>query len=152
MSHSSDDDSDADDDDIQATTPNRNSYILFFKNRKTTTLMHAMPTATLAAVKAELYKLLHENSAHLTEPTEAATVALRLPAEPDDIVLGAPIDPAGTDVTKGFHVVSGQDSTSRKTTLRDAGLKDGAVLAWKLRADGRFTVEAPAEEDDEPRA
>ena len=112
--------------------------------------MHALPTATLAAVKTELHKLLHENSAHLTEPTAAAAVALQLPAVPDDIVLGAPIDPAGTDVTKGFYVIAGQDNTTRKTTLRDAGLKDGAVLAWRLRSDSSFTVEAPAEEDDEP--
>jgi len=63
-------------------------------------------------------------------------------------VLGATIDPAGQDVGKGFHVIDG----GKKKTVKDAGLKDGWVLAWKLKDEERFLVEEFGGWDEEDEA
>jgi hypothetical protein len=119
-------------------TPSRATLTLFLKKAKTSTLVYALPTTPLHALKSELYNLLQENAQHLK---------FALPDSADEIVFGAMIDPAGVDVTRGFHVISNQDK--KKTTVKEAGLRDGATVAWKLESESEFKVEAPADDDME---
>ena len=126
------------------TTPSPSSLTLFLKSHRLTTLVFADADAPLTALKADLLTLLRENAANL---------ALPLPDAPGDIVLGAMRDPAGADVAQGFYVLEKQGAGDGYT-LREAGFKDGAVLAWKVARDGdddddEFVVDVPVYEEEE---
>lgn len=120
------------------TDPAPDTYTLFLKNGKTTTLIYASPSTTLDAIKSELIVLLSENARHID---------LELPEKVSEINLAATIDP-GQDVKRGFRILEDQDM--KKTTVLDAGLQDGNVVAWNLGGK-EFRVEVPVEEeyDDE---
>jgi hypothetical protein len=98
--------------------------------------VYALPATPLHALKSELYNLLQENAQHLE---------IALPESADEIVFGAMTDPAGVDVSRGFHVIANQDK--KKTTVKDAGLRDGATVAWRLESEKEFSVDVPAEDD-----
>ncbi|KAI5815609.1 hypothetical protein BZA77DRAFT_388299 [Pyronema omphalodes] len=119
------------------TTPSPETHTLFLKHQKLTVLLYASPCTPLPDVKASLHSLLSENTRHLTIP---------LPSSSSDIILAATIDPSGTDVRRGFRILKDQDN--RKTTVQDAGLRDGFVLAWNVGGK-EFKVEVPVEEEYE---
>ncbi|KAF8248948.1 hypothetical protein K440DRAFT_641650 [Wilcoxina mikolae CBS 423.85] len=115
--------------------PSPSTHTLFLKSHKLTTLLYALPSTSLHTIKSELFTLLHENAQNLSIP---------LPSDPDDIVLGASID---SGISRGWHVISGQER--KKTTVQDAGLKDGDAVAWRCKVEERFVVSVPVEEEEE---
>ncbi|KAF8540497.1 hypothetical protein BDD12DRAFT_804506 [Trichophaea hybrida] len=118
-----------------APSPSPSTHTLFLKSHKLTTLLYALPSTSLHAIKSELFTLLHENAQNLSIP---------LPSDPDDIVLGASLD-GGT--SGRWHVISGQER--KKTTVQDAGLKDGDTVAWRCEDEEKFVVSVPVEEEEE---
>jgi hypothetical protein len=144
------------------TTPSPQTWTLRLKSRKTTVLLHVDPLHTFATIKTHLYDALKETGHNDPQTNES----IELPASPSAIQLGRLVDIH--DASKGFQLgeweypayeeeeesgkgkgkaKSGRQSngvTNAKDCPKGAGLKDGAVLAFKWPGDG-----TPGQQDDE---
>jgi len=132
------------------TTPSPQTWTLRLKARKTTVLLHVDPLHTFGTIKSHLLDALHDTG--LSDP--ATGDAITLPASPADIQLGRPVDvhdaqqgfrpgewenvdgeEDGEDAGKGKGKAKGGISNA-KDCPKGAGLKDGAVLAFRWAGDG----------------
>jgi hypothetical protein len=141
------------------TTPSPQTWTLRLKSRKTTVLLHVDPLSTFGSIKSQLYEALKETGIKDSESGES----ILLPESPSDIQLGRPVDVH--DAQQGFQVgeweiaadeaeddggkgkgkaKAGTSSKSGaaagvsnvKDCPKGAGLKDGAVLAFRWAGDG----------------
>ena len=132
--------------------PSPQTWTLRLKARKTTVLLHVDPLHTFTAIKIQLYDVLKE-----TDIRDSKTKGnLSLPESPEDIQFGRPIDI--NDPQQGFQpgewelpaYESEEDNVKSKGKAKannkarsgiadcpkGAGLKDGAVLAFRWAGDG----------------
>jgi hypothetical protein len=158
------------------TTPSPLTWTLRLKARKTTVLLHVDPLETFSSIKSRLYNALQETELRDPESSEP----IPLPESPADIQLARPVDVH--DAQQGFRLgewelpppeeeeemddakgkgkakapSKSNGTTSAATNLKDcpkgAGLKDGAVLAFRWTGDGSGDGddEGYSAEDDEP--
>ncbi len=133
-------------------TPTPQTWTLRLKARKTTVLLHIDPLHNFTTIKTALYTALSETS--LKDPETG--VSIPLPSSPSDIQLGRPVNP--NDPNEGFQLgeweytddgeeddggkgkgkakkASTGDKAAAPANVKDcpkgAGLKDGAVLAFR---------------------
>jgi hypothetical protein len=140
------------------TTPSPQSWTLRLKSRKTTVLLHVDPLHNFSTIKSNLYDALKETGLKDPETNES----IPLPESPSDIQLGRPVDVH--DAHQGFQVgewelpvyeseddggkgkgkakasnkASGGATANVKDCPKGAGLKDGAVLAFRWAGDGTW--------------
>ncbi|KAH5065722.1 hypothetical protein HBH96_042180 [Parastagonospora nodorum] len=132
------------------TVPSPQTWTLRLKSRKTTVLLHVDPLQTFSAIKAQLYTALSDTG--LKDPETGASIPL--PDSPSDIQLGRPIDThdaqqgfqlgewetaaeeSGDDGGKGKGKAKAGKSSGIQDCPKGAGLKDGAVLAFRWAGDG----------------
>lgn len=130
-------------------------WTLRFKQRKTTVLLYVEQTESFTSIKSELLKALKY-------PGHTEFNGHDLPQDPEDIVLGLPVDK--NDLTKGWvglnipATVVEDESGSKKNvggkrsvlnaSPLGAGLKDGATLAFKFRHEGAKTDDDGLDLDD----
>jgi hypothetical protein len=143
------------------TAPSPQTWTLRFKSRKTTVLLHVDPLHTFTTIKSHLYDALNETG--LQDPESGESIPL--PDSPSDIQFGRPIDVH--DAQQGFQLgeweivadendddggkgkgkakagsKSGGGATAGVGNVKDcpkgAGLKDGAVLAFRWAGDGTW--------------
>jgi hypothetical protein len=140
--------------------PSPQTWTLRFKSHKTTVLLHVNPLHTFSTIKSHLYDALQETDLKHPETGES----IPLPPSPSDIQLGRPVNI--NDAHEGFQLgeweYTGEEEeggkgkgkakaggTSNGAGLKDcpkgAGLKDGAVLAFRWAGDGSWD----GEEDDD---
>jgi hypothetical protein len=140
------------------TNPSPQTWILRLKSRKTTVLLHVDPLHTFSTIKSNLYEALTETG--LKDPESGETIPL--PESASDIQLGRPIDV--NDAQQGFQLGEweysayeseeeggkgkgkGKAKAGKKSNgaagsnvndcPKGAGLKDGAVLAFRWAGDG----------------
>lgn len=133
------------------TAPNPQTWTLRLKSRKTTVLLHIDPLSTFDSIKAQLYTALRDTG--LKDPETGASIPL--PHSSSDIQLGRPIDTH--DAQQGFQLGEwerpaeeseedggkgkGKAKAKAKTSgvedcPKGAGLRDGAVLAFRWAGDG----------------
>ncbi|KAF9732418.1 hypothetical protein PMIN06_007429 [Paraphaeosphaeria minitans] len=139
-------------------TPSSQTWTLRFKSHKTTVLLHVDPLQTFPTIKEQLYKALEE-----TGLKDSDSEPIPLPISPSDIELGRPSNP--NDPHKGFQLgeweyppLEGEDAEdlkgkgkakagrpkksgavgadSVKDCPKGAGLRDGAVLAFRWKGNG----------------
>lgn len=67
-----------------------------------------------------------------------------IPESADEIELGMMIDPAGKDISRGWHVVGKEG----RGDVESLGVTDWGVMAWRIKGS-RFRVEVPMMEEDE---
>ena len=109
-----------------------NSWTLRFKNHKTTVLLEVRPSQSLSTIKEELL-----DSIKATGRKEINGSAL--PDSSEEIVLGVPVDK--NDPSQGWLSLEDIDfdGLDKKTKgglpLAEAGLRDGAVVAFKFAVD-----------------
>ncbi|CAO2649904.1 Nn.00g011960.m01.CDS01 [Neocucurbitaria sp. VM-36] len=142
-------------------TPSPQTWTLRLKSRKTTVLLHVDPLHTFATIKSYLYDALQETGLKDAQTGES----IPLPSSPSDIQLGRPVNindahegfqlgaweyPAGdndeeVDEGKGKGKAgrkSNTGATASAANVKDcpkgAGLKDGAVLAFRWIGDGMW--------------
>lgn len=142
------------------TTPSPLTWTLRLKARKTTALLHVDPLETFSSIKSRLYNVLQETE--LRDPESGERIPL--PESPAEIHLGRPVDvhdaqqgfrlgewelpspeedeemddAKGKGKAKGPRKSNGTASsaTNLKECPKGAGLKDGAVLAFRWAGDG----------------
>lgn len=138
--------------------PSPQTWTLRLKSYKTTVLLHVDPLNTFATIKTCLYDALQETGLRNPETGES----IPLPSSASDIQLGRPVNI--NDAHEGFQLGeweypaveeeedSGKGKGKAKATgkkadggianLKDcpkgAGLKDGAVLAFRWAGDGTW--------------
>jgi hypothetical protein len=146
------------------TTPSAQTWTLRLKSHKTTVLLHVDPLQTFSTIKEQLYTALEE-----TGLKNGHSEPVSLPPSPADIELGRPSNT--NDPHKGFQLgeweyspleeeegedpkgkgkakagrpkksgTVGADSVS--DCPKGAGLRDGAVLAFRWKGNG-------SQEDDD---
>jgi len=141
---------------MEATEPAPQTWTLRLKSRKTTVLLHVDPLHTFATIKSHLYHALQETG--LKDPETGDLIPL--PSSPSDIKLGRPVNP--NEPSKGFQLGEwetlpledeegedvkgkGKAKTGRpkksdvagvKDCPKGAGLRDGAMLAFRWKDDG----------------
>jgi hypothetical protein len=156
------------------TTPSPQTWILRLKSRKTTVLLHVDPLHTFSTIKSHLYQALTETG--LKDPESGETIPL--PESASDIQLGRPIDV--NDAHQGFQVGEweysayeseeeggkgkgkGKAKAGKKSNgaagsnvndcPKGAGLKDGAVLAFRWAGDGIWDGGEDADMDQDGSA
>lgn len=140
------------------TSPSAQTWTLRFKSHKTTVLLHVDPLQTFSAIKEQLYRALEE-----TGLKDGDSKVITLPASPADIELGRPVNT--NDPHKGFQLgeweyspleedeaddlkgkgkakpgrpktTSAIGADSVKDCPKGAGLRDGAVLAFRWKENG----------------
>jgi hypothetical protein len=140
------------------TEPSPLTWTLRFKHGKTTVLLYVDPLHTFSTIKSHLYTALQETG--LQSPDTKQEIPL--PDSPSDIQLGVPVNPSephrgfqlgeweypaldedGGEVDgkgKGKMKGKGKKDNAAPGNVKDcpkgAGLKDGAVLAFRWRGDG----------------
>ncbi|KAJ4991172.1 hypothetical protein SVAN01_03300 [Stagonosporopsis vannaccii] len=141
------------------TTPSPQTWTLRLKSHRTTILLHIDPLQSFASIKSTLLTALTETGISVNE----ASPPLPLPASASDIQLGRPVDPLdasqgfvlgewetpvsdeevaieeeGSGKGKGKAAVKGGKGkdADAKDCPKGAGLKDGAVLAFRWEGDG----------------
>lgn len=141
------------------TTPSPQTWTLRLKSRKTTVILHVDPLQTFSSIKSQLYEALKETG--LKDPESGESIPL--PDLPSDIQLGRPVDIH--DAQQGFQLGEWETTTEEseehggkgkgkakagtqssggaaagvsnvKECPKGAGLKDGAVLAFRWASDG----------------
>lgn len=149
------------------TTPSPQTWTLRLKSRKTTVLLHVDPLHTFETIKSQLYEALQETELKDPETHEP----IPLPETSSEIQLGRPVD--HNDAQQGFQLgeweypvdeeedASGKGKAKAKASKSDAGvanvkncpkgagLKDGAVLAFRWAGDGIWDGGDDAEVDPE---
>lgn len=120
-------------------------WTIRLKSKKTTVLLHVMPTEDFDNIKKSLLAVLHEiyPDGRLNEQP--------IPNDASKVIFAKPVDIF--DYTKGWasledslSFADADDTKSKKktkssSTPKDAGLKDSAVLAFKFRS-------TPEDEDE----
>lgn len=136
------------------TTPSPQTWTLRLKSRKTTVLLHVDPLHTFETIKSHLHEALQETELRDPETHEP----ISLPETSSEIQFGRPVDP--NDAQQGFQLgeweypadeeedTSGKGKGKAKASTstagvanvkncpKGAGLKDGAVLAFRWVGDG----------------
>jgi hypothetical protein len=130
--------------------PTPSTWTLRLKSHRTTVLLHIDPLSTFATIKATLYAALSDTGLQATEHGPS----IDLPDSASDIQLGRPLDPldpgAGfalgeweaqpddddvaiedEDKGKGKGKAAQGKTGSGRDCPKGAGLKDGAVLAFR---------------------
>ncbi|EUC50667.1 hypothetical protein COCMIDRAFT_81434 [Bipolaris oryzae ATCC 44560] len=154
------------------TTPTPQTWTLRLKSHKTTVLLHIDPLHTFSTIKSALYSALEQTE--LRHPDTGA--AIPLPPSPSDIQLGRPLNI--NDAHEGFKLgeweysssfdegvgeevegkgkgkakatgAGGKGVASAKMCPKGAGLKDGAVLAFRWVGDGNWEGEEEEDEDED---
>ncbi|KAF2186757.1 hypothetical protein K469DRAFT_572736 [Zopfia rhizophila CBS 207.26] len=146
-------------------TPSSKTWTLRLKHRKTTILLHVDPLHTFTHIKTTLYNALQET--HLTDPDDLSEIPL--PSSPSSIIFGRPVDI--NDPKKGFVLGEwernnelkgdggkGKGKAKRKdegvgefgvvnvnNCPKGAGLRDGAVLAFRWDEKGRMEEDEDVE-------
>ncbi|KAG8623816.1 hypothetical protein KVT40_008792 [Elsinoe batatas] len=146
------------------TKPTATTWTLLFKSHTTTILLHVAKDHTFTHIKSELLSALKSRS------TDGHFNGLPLPTSPDEISLAKSIDPQ--DLTQGWEGVEpseedeemdraieqldgakGKGKGKAKGLGQDcpagAGLRDGAVLAFKFAGEDGWVVSVPVFEDNE---
>lgn len=141
-------------------SPSPQTWTLRLKSRKTTVLLHVDPLHTFSTIKTFLYEALSETGIKDPETEES----IPLPSSPSDIQLARPVNI--NDAQEGFqigeweHPASEEDESGKgkgkakavkktnggatagtasvKDCPKGAGLKDGAVLAFRWAGDGTW--------------
>ena len=122
----------------------QHQWTLRLKQRRTTVLLFVDRSQSFTSIKQELLEAI--------KATGKATLNDQaLPTDPDDVILGIPVD--RYDLSKGwvgldipdFDEDGGRTKKAGKNSILNssplgAGLKDGAVLAFKFR-DSSMTEE-----------
>jgi hypothetical protein len=143
--------------------PSPQTWTLRLKSRKTTVLLHIDPLHKFSFIKSSLYNALKDTP--LKDPSTNQEIPI--PDSPEDIQLGRPVDVL--DPQQGFQLAEweiptleseedsgkgkgkGKKTTASAANVKDcpkgAGLKDGAVLAFRWAGDG---VWGGGEHDDGP--
>ncbi|KAL8638877.1 MAG: hypothetical protein Q9228_004015 [Teloschistes exilis] len=143
--------------------PSSQQLTLLFKQHKATVLLLVSSLDTFDSIKEKLLAALKATG--VTEINGHS-----VPSEPDDVILGVPIDKNDPDRGwVGLNIPGEKDdgAKDRKTkgsvlnsTPSGAGCKDSAVFAFRFREkesegdevdldDGKFDVVMPIFEDDE---
>lgn len=152
------------------TSPSPQSWTLRLKSRKTTVLLHVDPLHTFSTIKSQLYAALQDTGFKDSDGTETTS----LPPSPSDIQLGVPV--SKDDPRLGFQLGEWEYSSLEEDDTEDvkgkgkakagrpkkpgdaagvgsvkdcpkgAGLRDGAVLAFRWRGDGNDWLD---EEDED---
>lgn len=128
--------------------PTPSTWTLRLKSHRTTVLLHVDPLSAFSTIKSQLHTALTETGLQATEHGPS----IQLPDTASDIQLGRPLDPldSGAGFTLGEWEDAEQDSDvaieeeggrgkgkatkktgSGKDCPKGAGLKDGAVLAFR---------------------
>jgi len=115
------------------TRPSPQTSTLRLKHHKTTVLLHVDPNSTFTSLKEELLRALKETCLNnsLNDKT--------LPSTPAAIVLAKPKDasnPSAGWIRVGASPFQSASSKASEETVKGAGLRDGACLAFKWAADG----------------
>lgn len=140
-------------------TPSPQTWTLRLKSHKTTVLLHVDPLNTFDTIKSFLYDALQQTELRHSETSQP----IPLPSSPSDIQLGRPINI--NDAHEGFKLgeweyspaedeeeqskgkgkgkaaaasSSKVDAANVKNCPKGAGLKDGAVLAFRWVGDGNW--------------
>ena len=140
-------------------TPSSQTWTLRLKSRKTTVLLHVDPLHTFATIKSFLYDALKETGLKDSQTGES----IPLPSSPSEIQFGRPVNI--NDAHEGFQLgeweypvaeeeaeggkgkakagrKSNSGATASAANVKDcpkgAGLKDGAVLAFRWAGDGTW--------------
>jgi hypothetical protein len=144
--------------------PSPQTWTLRLKSHKTTVLLHVEPLHTFSTIKAYLYDALQETE--LKDPETGELIPL--PPSPSDIQLGRPVDindahqgfqlgeweytggdeeeEEGSGKGKGKAKAGGKaNGASVNDCPKGAGLRDGAVLAFRWAGDGSWD----GDDDDE---
>ncbi|KAK3073335.1 hypothetical protein LTR53_005183 [Teratosphaeriaceae sp. CCFEE 6253] len=142
-----------------AVPPTRHTWILRFKQHRTTILLHVDPLQKLSAVRAELLKAIQQtNPSGLLNgravPESAQDILLARPADSNDLSLGW--EPIGEGSEGGLDRTPKDDAKGKgkgkaavgptlsakaggKTDATDSpqgvGLRDGGVVAFKFRSE-----------------
>lgn len=149
-----------------STAPSPLTWTLRLKHHKTTVLLHCDPLQTFRSIKTALLAALNE-----TNPDGTLNNRV-LPSSPHEIILGRPVDlnnpeegfllgewekarggldageSEGAGKGKGKRKSIAGEGTGAKDCLKGAGLRDGAVLAFKW---GGKDEEGEEDEDVEMR-
>jgi hypothetical protein len=151
-------------------TPSPQTWTLRLKSHKTTVLLHVDPLHTFDTIKSALYSALQETELRHPETGEV----IPLPPSPSDIQLGRPInindahegfklgeweysamaeeqdqEPKGKGKAKAGTGSSGKAGVAANVQQcpKGAGLKDGAVLAFRWVGDGNWEGDEEDEDD-----
>lgn len=132
-----------------STAPSPLTWTVRLKHHKTTVLLHCDPLQTFRSIKTALLAALNE-----TNPDGTLNNRF-LPSSPNEIILGRPVDlnnpeegfllgewekarggldageSEGAGKGKGKRKSIAGEGTGAKDCLKGAGLRDGAVLAFK---------------------
>ena len=151
------------------TQPTPSTWTLRLKSSRTTVLLHIDPLTPFSAIKASLLTALTETGFTSSSSSSDSAAPITLPSTPTAIQLGRPLDPL--DPKSGFVLGEWESPPSddetaidegkgkgkgRKDSGKDcpkgAGLKDGAVLAFRWEglegAEGtEWGVQIPSFED-----
>ena len=139
-----------------------------FKQHKTSILLFVEQTQSFASIKQDLLDAIKKSG-------RTGINGQSLPSKPEDVILGVPIDKNDAskgwvdleipeqeleDINGGKRKVGGKKSVLNSSPL-GAGLKDGAMLAFKFRevdenmdedeldtGDGNWDVIMPSYEDE----
>lgn len=131
-------------------------WTLRFKQHKTTILLYAYPGQSFTSIKKDLLDAISSTGLKAIDGHD-------LPSDPEDVILGVPIDK--NDIDRGWKELlipeadNEIDAHKSKKVKKDsifnssplgAGLKDGAMIAFRFKADEEegFDVIMPTYEDD----
>lgn len=111
-------------------------WTLRFKKHKTTTILLVQPTQPFESIKEELLS-------SITASGKVDINGIKLPSDPNDIILGVPVDK--NDISQGWVQLemqpgkgeerSGKSNTIFNESPMGAGLKDGSMLAFKFEGE-----------------
>lgn len=123
------------------------TWTIRFKQQKSTTILHVDPLQSLDSIKEELLRALKQT--HRTGSINGATI----PSSISDVFLARPNDTY--DLDKGWtslldregNIITGNEPVAKKRKIdgaelrvgdqcpKAAGLKDGAIVAYKFRTE-----------------
>ncbi|KAF2748503.1 hypothetical protein M011DRAFT_457802 [Sporormia fimetaria CBS 119925] len=134
--------------------PSPTTWTLRLKSHKTTVVLHVDPLSTFSNIKEVLLSVLQQTSlkhavtgATINPPTSASAIQLGRLTDPNDpdagFVLGeweSSVADIGEDDTDAKGKGKAKASTGVPSKIvecpKGAGLKDGAVLAFRFEGDG----------------
>lgn len=131
-------------------TPNSQHWTLRFKQHKTTILLFVSPNQSFGSIKSELLEAIKATGIRDLN-------GYALPANADGIIFGIPVDK--NDPGKGWvglnipEIDGDEDAGDNSKSVRKgsvlnesplgAGLKDGAMIAFKFREEGGEDADNP---------
>lgn len=145
---------------MPSTVGSPTTWTLRFKNHRSTTLLHADPLQSFNSLKEDLLQALRQ-----THPNGRIN-GVEIPSDPASVLLARPndihnLEKGFTSVTdKEGNIITGNEQVGKKRKSGDpelkikepcpkaAGLKDGAVLAYKFRIPKTAKNYDPAIDED----